>query len=448
MRTRRSLTGSTGLILILVLALSFVSGGLASQAAADDLYRVYLPMVMHWVPYIESTGILDTSFDDDGWLLTEMGLNYEWANDLAIQRDGKIVVCGGASPVLGMDFALARYNSDGSLDTSFDEDGKVFTELSGAQDECNALVLQPDGKIIAVGYVPNGTLNFAVLRYNPDGSLDTSFDEDGIVMTDFDYSEDVARSVALQSDGKIVVAGDADGLISMDFAVARYLSDGSLDPTFSEDGKLVTDFGGTDNGYDVLVQLNGKIVVAGVSLTVNRDIALARYNPDGSLDPSFDGDGQLRTDTGFSEYAYALAMQLDGKLLAVGYTTAGTRDVILARYNPDGSLDTGFGGDGLVTTDFTGEADYAYDVVLQPDGKIIIAGVGYISGDTDIILARYLPDGSLDPTFSGDGRVQTSFLTGKESAWAIALQRNGRLVVAGSTIVDTFDYSFALVRYK
>ncbi len=141
-------------------------------------------------------------------------------------------------------------------------------------------------------------------------------------------------------------------------------------------------------------------------------------------------------------------MQLDGKLLAVGYTTAGTRDVILARYNPDGSLDTGFGGDGLVTTDFTGEADYAYDVVLQPDGKIIIAGVGYISGDTDIILARYLPDGSLDPTFSGDGRVQTSFLTGKESAWAIALQRNGRLVVAGSTIVDTFDYSFALVRYK
>ena len=204
--------------------------------------------------------------------------------------------------------------------------------------------------------------------------------------------------MALQGDGKIVVVGDAGG--GGAFALARYNPNGSLDPSFSGDGRQTTDFGDFGVARGVALQ-GGKIVAVGIGDA--GDFALARYNPNGSLDPSFSGDGKQTTDFGGSDEASGVALQGDGKIVAVGRDGPG--DFALARYNPNGSLDTSFSGDGKQTTDF-GDFDGANGVALQGNGKIVVVGVG---GTGNFALARYNPNGSLDPSFSGDGRQTTDF---------------------------------------
>jgi uncharacterized delta-60 repeat protein len=214
------------------------------------------------------------------------------------------------------------------------------------------------------------------------GELDTSFDDDGMVTTDFG-GLDEALGVAIQADGKIVAAGR--GTAVGDFALARYNRDGSLDTSFDGDGKVTTDFGSPfDVALGVAIQPDGRIVAAGTA--AGDDFALARYNRDGTLDTSFDGDGKVTTDFGAMDAALgAPAIQPDGKIVAAGYTTAGG-DFALARYNRDGSLDTSFDGDGKVTTDFGSPFDVAAGVAMQPNGRIVAAG-----GDGgDFALARYL----------------------------------------------------------
>ena len=180
------------------------------------------------------------------------------------QADGKIVVAGRYGNNRS-DFALARYNTDGSLDTSFDGDGKLTTVFVGNGDEVSAVAIQTDGKIVVAGYgiaVRAVCADFTVVRYNSDGSLDTSFDSDGVVTTDFNSGSDGAFGMALQADGKIVVAGTAEPIQNgdNDFAVARYNTDGSLDTSFDEDGKLTTDFQSlSEESTSVAIQGNGKI---------------------------------------------------------------------------------------------------------------------------------------------------------------------------------------------
>jgi uncharacterized delta-60 repeat protein len=316
------------------------------------------------VTFTSTAGELDASFDGDGLLTTDFFNNYDHSYALAVQPDGKLVVAG-ASSAGGGDFALARYNPDGSLDTSFDGDGRVTTDFNGNDDEASALALQPDGKIIVAGQIWDGnSSDFALARYNPDGSLDASFSGDGKVITDFAGGRDWAAALVVQPDGKIVASGWAWTVSYCDFAVARYDPDGSLDTSFDSDGKVTTDFvGREDCSYALALQPDGKLVVAGYAWNGNNeDFALARYNSDGSLDASFDGDGLLTTSfSGSYDAAYALALQPDGKLVAAGITSIiGNGDFALARYNPDGSLDTSFGGDGRVTTDFAGNSDTAY----------------------------------------------------------------------------------------
>ena len=213
-------------------------------------------------------GSLDTSFGAGGKVTTALGSSFDYGYSLALQPDGKIVVCGQ----IGGDFGLVRYNTDGSLDTSFDGDGKVITALGPAEDSGQSVAIQPDGKIVAAGRSSNGiNFDFAVVRYNPDGSLDTSFNGDGKVTTAVGPSDDHAWGVALQSDGKIVVCGETRG----NFALVRYNADGSLDTSFGEDGKTTTDIGSTnDLGLAVAIQSDGKIVVAGKG---GGGFAVARY---------------------------------------------------------------------------------------------------------------------------------------------------------------------------
>ncbi|MFJ8163605.1 calcium-binding protein [Streptomyces sp. NPDC096136] len=396
-------------------------------------------------------GDLDPTFDGDGRVVTDFGGGgYDESRGMVIQADGKIVTVGSTVPAAGghSDFALARYNPDGSLDPTFngdgDNDGRIQTDLRGGDDAAEAVAVQPDGKLVVAGYSsePDANGSFTVARFNPDGSLDTTFDGDGFTVTDFGTTgPQGAYGVVIQAGGAIVAAGESGTSV----AVARYnAADGSLDPSFDGDGRVTTAFaGGSASAYDVALQSDNKIVIAGRSgynyPSNDSDFALARYNPDGSLDTTFDGDGRVTTGFTGPDVANGVKVQADGKIVTAG--SAGF-DVALARYNPaDGSLDTTFDGDGKVTTDFgTNTLDGAADLALQSDGRIVAAGIS----QADFGVARYNTNGSLDTGFGTGGKVHTDVSSGYfDTAYAVALQSDGKIVVSGNTGDDR-----GLVRYQ
>jgi uncharacterized delta-60 repeat protein len=388
-------------------------------------------------PAAAAAGALDTSFDSDGKVTTDFG-GIDQSFGLAIQPDGKIVAAGfsWSDGFTGIDFAIDRYNPDGSLDTNFDSDGKVTTDFGASFETAWSVAIQPDGKIVAAGSMGDAfDEDFALVRYNPDGSLDTSFGGGGMVTTSFGGFEfERAFGVAIQPDGRIVAAGFSGS----DFALARYKRDGSLDNSFDSDGKVTTVFGHASVAFGVAIQPDGRIVAAGgQSLPFNANFALARYKRDGSLDNSFDSDGKVITDFGSEDSARSVAIQPDGKIVAAGHAE---EHFALARYSRDGTLDTSFDSDGKATTDF-GTVGSAYGVAIQPDGRIVVAGS--ISGN--FAVARYNRDGSLDTSFDSDGKAIVDFGS-YEEAWSVALQRNGRIVVAGFTSLGEDNNDFALAR--
>src|SRR5207249_1300852 len=388
-------------------------GGEALRPYPGDALLALLSALLLVLSFAHSVdagpGDLDPSFGTGGRVLTDFG-GGDGARALALQAEGRIVVAGSSSAgAFGSDFALARYNSNGSLDPSFGTGGRVLTDFGG-DDEARALALQDDGKIVVAGGF--GGPFFALARYNPGGTLDTSFGTGGRVFTNFG-GRDGARALALQADGKIVAAGftSSDFGTRRRFALARYNPDGSLDPSF-RGGRVVTSFADRDEASALALQSDGKIVVAGFSDAGGRqDFALARYNPDGGLDLSFGSGGRVLTDFGGDDEAAALALQADGKIVVAGLSgSGGVALVALARYNPNGTLDASFGSGGQVLTDF----GLARGLVLQADGRIVVAG--------GISLARYNQNGSLDPSFGSGGRALTDF-----DALALALQPDGKV---------------------
>ena len=261
---------------------------------------------------------------------------------------------------------------NGSLDTSFSGDGKQTTDFGGSFDGATGVALQGDGKIVAVGFA--GERDFALARYNANGSLDTSFSGDGKQTTDFRGPGDVANGVALQGDGKIVAVGVAGGPTSRSPATTRTARSTRASPATAS--RRPTSSGTPDAATGVALQGDGKIVAVGHAGDFpDDDFALARYNPNGSLDTSFSDDGKRRTNFGGGDDAASgVALQSDGKIVAVGRDCSAGCDFALARYNPNGSLDTSFGGDGKQTTSFGGGDDGAAGVALQGDGKIVVVG--------------------------------------------------------------------------
>ncbi|NUS80521.1 MAG: DUF11 domain-containing protein [Streptomyces sp.] len=394
-------------------------------------------------------GGLDPTFSGDGKVLTSLA-DEDHANDVAVQSDGKIVSVGSSADYsLGeSDFALTRHNPDGTPDASFGGgDGKVTTAVNNMDpdlqwSEAQALAIQPDGKIVVVGSSWRGYENccwFTVARYNPDGTLDTGFGGgDGRVFTDFG-GPDEARDVAVQPDGRIVAAGTSGGQV----ALARYNADGTPDASFGGgDGQVSTDpapesqeEGG--DGRALALQPDGRIVVGGEVGTTRFDFVLLRYTASGALDTSFSGDGIERTDLGDYDSVEGLAVQPDGRIVAAG--GSGGR-FALARYTPGGALDTGFDGDGKVLTSGGGGAS---DVKLQPgDGRIVIAGSN--GPGADFAVLRYNPDGSQDTGF-GTAGVATADFGASDAAYGVALQSDGKIVAAGQGGPNS---DFALARFE
>ncbi len=405
-------------------------------------------------------GALDLSFGTAGIVLTDIGTSNDLGRGSALQNDGKIIVIGSSKINGTNDFILIRYNNDGSADSSFGENGIVITSFGVYDDTANAIAIQDDGKIVVAGHAYNGTNNdIAVARYNTDGSLDVTFDNDGKTTTSLGNGPESAQALLLQHDGKIVVTGYAYNGFSYDFALVRYNIDGSLDTTFDTDGKVVTHLGiGNDRGLTIAQQSDDKIVIGGYSIGANfSDFALLRFNPNGSLDTTFDTDGKVLTRIGnFNDIIYGIAIQSDGKIIAAGVTDAGTtnnnyNNFAIVRYNINGSLDTTFATNGIASIDFALKNDIAKSVVIQNDNKIIVAGASYYPNSIDdFALLRLNSNGSIDTTFGTNGKTSTIIGNAtSEIANTILLQNDGKIILTGfSYSFSTNNYVFATARYN
>jgi len=341
----------------------------------------------------------------------------------------------------------------GDLDPTFGLGGTGIAFITAYADHpATDGVLQPDGRMVLVGASRsgNGPRAITVVRLLTDGSLDATFGTGGIVTTPLGDGTHEAEAVALQPDGRILVAGETDRSLGTfaegDFVVLRYLSDGSLDPSFGVGGVVQTAFGPqVDHASAIVVQPNGKIVVAGTVVTGGAQrFGLARYEADGSLDLTFGVGGRVVTALRASDGINALALQPDGKLVAGGtsstFVNTALWDFALARYDPDGSLDASFGTGGVVIASLGGSTHTILDVLVQPDGKLVAAG-SVADGGHDVVALRLDASGTLDPGFGSGGFLVTD-IAGAYAAVASVLQPDGRLVLGGyrSTALTIFDF--------
>ena len=403
-----------------------------------------------------AAGDLDPRFGNGGVTFTDFSQTTELAYSVAVQSDGKIVLCGQSGVSPNLHSALARYDRNGRLDSTFGTGGKVAVTFNSVGDYLYAAAIQSDGKIVAAG--STNTTSFLLARFNADGSLDQVFGTNGSVETTFGDQRAEARGILVQADGKIIVVGvSGAGAYSElnDFVLARYNSDGSLDQSFGTGGKVKTHFPGVDNtgstATSVALQSDGKLVVGGYRKQSDRtphEFALARYNSNGTLDSTFGQAGKVMTRLGLGDaYSFGIALQSNGRIVLAGYSsTTLDHDFSLVGYTANGTLDSTFGNGGIVTTDFSGATDdIAYAITRQSDGKLVVAGRTGEYPENDFALARYSSDGQLDQTFGVGGKVVSDF-SSIDEAFGVAFQ-NGKIVVAGIAFPNGANLDFAVARY-
>jgi uncharacterized delta-60 repeat protein len=377
-----------------------------------------------------AAGDLDTSFAGTGKKTISFG-GADSANAVLVQPNGRILVAGNGALPSG--FCVARLRSNGLLDTTFGSDGKRVIRFGGEQEGAFGAALQPDGKLVLVG---DSDFRVAVARLKPNGTLDPTFSGDG--RKTFSWGPiGRAEDVLVLPNGKLLVAGFS-GPETGNVQLARLNANGALDSTFGTGGIATADFGGDDFGLAMARQANGRILVAGLSrptevgATTATEVGattggavVARFRANGLLDPDFDGDGRLMFGTGSVR---AVLVQPDRRIVVAGNAN-GSQTMTVTRLRPNGSPDTTFDGDGTATIDFGSLADAGNDAVLQPDGKIVVAGYTQ-AVNSPTAVARLNPDGSLDGTFGAGGKVTINFDAAMFGN-AVALQANGRILVAG-----------------
>jgi uncharacterized delta-60 repeat protein len=418
--------------------------GVESGGVADDVRSIAL--------FIDANGA-PTFGVGDGIVTTDAGFGDDRGWDVAIQDDGKIVVANWSFNGTDNEFLITRYNTDGTLDTTFGGTGSVTTDFGSGDDNPLSVVVQPDGKILVVGETHNGTdMDLAIVRYNADGTLDTSFDGDGKLTESLGPGLDSGHEVMVQADGKIVVSGLTHNGTDYDIFVRRYDSDGSVDTGFGTSGTATAGFGAgvDDYGRSMTLQPDGKIVLAGsLDNGGTYEFLVLRFNPDGTLDTSFDGDGRVTTSIASGhDIVRDVQIQDDGKIVVSGRSHNGANyDFSVVRYNVDGSLDTGFGTGGMVTTPIGSGDDHGEGLALQADGKILVTGSSYNGTDTDFALVRYNADGTFDTSFDGDGKVTQQLSAATDIGYSVAVQDDGQIVVSGITHNGT-NFDSVVLRFN
>lgn len=407
-------------------------------------------------------GQLDVAFGVGGQHSMDLGGTYDWGYASVVQPDGRIIAAGVSNARGTYDFAVTRHLPSGALDPSFGEGGVTITDFGKSWDWAYGLALQPDGRIVVAGSSDrSGSRDFALARYDTSGHLDRSFGDEGLVLTPIrPLSIDIVHGLAVQPDGGIVAAGVTyDEKASLrphgDFMVVRYTPQGDLDPSFGVGGVVTTNFQGEsyDEPHAVVLQRDGRILLGGASNTGGGfgkifgadNLALARYLPNGLIDPSFGEGGVVVVDAGsMQESIRALALDRDGAIIAAGRTSGEKRgDLLLARFLPNGALDPSFGSSpaGLSINDL-GTAEEGLTSVVLTDGAIVAGGVVAPRPNGDLAVVRYDRRGRLDRTFGHNGMATADFGERDDRVRSLALQPDGKVVAVGSSETD-----FALARF-
>jgi uncharacterized delta-60 repeat protein len=396
-------------------------------------------------------GTFDNTFGAGGIMIKNVVTGREGGSLIALEPGGKLLVAGYARQQANDNFCVSRYNANGTVeDTSFGDNGVVFFDYQGMDDQATGLVVLPDGKILLCGIVRNSEgIDLGIIRLNYDGGMDTTFGEGGAQIIDVDsLRDDQFFDMDVQPDGKIVVVGLNMVIGDRESVVIRLNPDGSFDNTFDGDGKIRLDFGSEDSEFrDVIIQPDGKILcigVVGVASTIG-DFLLVRFDSTGIFDQTFGDNGVFRLDvSGYADYADKGILMANGKILISGKCTdVNNANFALVKLNADGSLDTTFGTDGIVSTDLGGSSDYAYSMVEQPDGKIIQCG----ATNTDIAIVRYSAVGSLDSSFGVGGKIITDLSNSQlsDSFISMILQPDGKLLASGT--LYHIDYKTVVCRF-
>ena len=410
--------------------------------------------------YLED-GSLDTSFGTAGQAVASYGNGKSFATAVALQPDGKIVVGGTYMPTNVSVMAVMRFTTNGILDTAFDGDGKTTTSFgAGTTGSGMTMSVNANNKIVLAGSVGSNTSsNLGVLQYNANGSLDIAFDGDGKALRPFDLEDNyvTVNSFTRQPDGKFLAVFRAYyALTNTDFVVRRYNSDTSVDTAFGTNGKITATFDtGLNEAQSAFVAPDGKIVVVGKSIPLlydHVDFGVARYSSNGILDATLDGDGKLTTlfEKGNDRMKTLLVLPND-KLIAIGisdYRNANNsigRDIILSKYNSDGSLDTSFGNSGKVLSILGQQLNTISTAALQPDEKIVVGNMYYNPTEATYSyeIIRYNANGSLDTTFGTNGKRPIIYY-----AESIIFQPDGKIIIAGSGTLDTVNYGYIISRFN
>ncbi len=393
-------------------------------------------------------GDLDTTLDGNGIVYHDMGATHDRANGIERLPDGRTVLVGMRTETR-QDIAVLMLHSHGGRDFSFGSDGRVFHDGGWGNDAAWDVAMQADGKLVVVGSIRLDSLDeFFIMRLSTNGSLDSSFGSGGAGFTTVNFGQNsVAHAVALQQDGKIVVVGSTD--VGTSIAVARLNSNGSLDTSFDTDGMTTYNgYWGVDEGWDVVIlHDSGKILVAGSSeVDAIQNFTVLRYNSNGSLDTTFGStsNGYSKFHFGQDSFGHAIVVQPDGRIVVAGSTDLNTA-MAVARLDEDGHLDTTFSTDGLATFDFVWGVDEGWDVMLQPDNKIIVAGSATIDQMHEFAMVRFTANGTVDTSFGGFGYVSTAIGANADGRAAV-MHGDGTVSLAGFTRLGSHD-SFAMTRY-
>ena len=393
---------------------------------------------------------LDTTFNPPNGYVLYNGWDKDSYLGSVIQADAKIVVSSGIEDGTDSDVVVLRYNDNGTLDETFGTNG-VATYDGGKGDDCGRLVaIQPDGRIVLTGYTYNGTgYDILTMRYNTDGTPDNSFGTNGVVTYDNGNKDDKGRAVAVQTDGKIVVtawSSDATTRVAM---ILRYDANGALDNTFGSNGVVTYEGGyGNDGFRGVVIQTDGKIIVSGYTNTEKGfEVLTARYNSDGSLDTTFGTSGVAFHDGGHGNAgARGVVIQSDGKIVVSGGQDNGTDlDILVLRYNINGTPDDTFGTKGVVTYDSGNGNDYGRRLAIQRGSKIVVTGRSRNGTDYDVLVLRYNPNGSLDNTFGGSGVVTFDMGKGNDYGEGVVIQADAKILILGGSYNGT-DYDVLMFR--
>jgi uncharacterized delta-60 repeat protein len=388
----------------------------------------------------------------DGIVTLDVGVD-DVIRSVLVQPDGRILVAGDSGDTTTSDILIARFLPDGTPDPAWGGTGVVLADPSGGgYDSLGKVVLQPDGKVLVSGTIEGTTtgFDFGVLRFNSDGTPDLTFGTGGVATVNFNgTSLDQVNALVLQPDGKVVLAGFTDAVSVYDFALTRLDANGHLDTSFGTGGIVMTDFGGGsyEIGNTVALQSDGKLVVGGFRVGASRDFALARYNTDGSLDPTFGLGGLVVTDFigGSYDEIARLAIRPDGTIVVVGLTLPNTPGATYSfattAYNPDGTL-----AEPLWHIDYSGADSAGLDLAVQPDGKIVVVGGTNVAGTDDMALFRLNDDLTLSTETGGILNGIPIDINGHvDVAFAAALQTDGKILAAGFT-GDGIERNLSLVR--